>query len=87
MEYDINSLVEKLDFHKNQLIACNNDIFLTSFEIEILAKYQINYQKFHNLKQILFMVEQLLNENPSLYDLEQVSLSIAEREYYLNSRK
>ena len=87
MDYDIDSLVEKLDFNKNQLIDCKNGLFLTNFEVEILKKYKIDYQKYHDLKQILFIIEQLLDENPSFYDLEQISLSIAERDYYLNSKK
>lgn len=87
MDFNIDELVNKLDFTSNHFVDCRNGVFLTNFEIEILNKYKINYQKYNNLKSILFEIEDILNYDTSLDDLEQVSKSIAERDYYLNSNK
>ena len=87
MEYNIEELVSQLDFTKNQLQDCGNGIYLTNFEIEVLSKYKIDYKKYHELKGILFELEMILNDDPDLDDLEQVSKSIAERDYYINSHK
>ena len=86
-DYDIEKLVNDLDFSKNSLNDCGNKIFLTNFEIETLNKYNIDYSKAISLKDLLFLVEEILNEDSSLEDLENISKSIAERDYYLNSNK
>ncbi len=87
VDYDINELVNNLDFSKNSLNNCGNGIFLTNFEIEILNKYNIDYSKSKSLKDILFLIEEILNEDSSLDDLESISKSIAERDYYCNTNK
>ena len=53
----------------------------------MLNKYKIDYTKFNSLKEVLFIVEDILNEDSSLEDLECISKSIAERDYYMNSNK
>lgn len=87
MNFDIDRLVSEIDFTKNSLVECKNGLLLTNFEIEILEKYKIQYKKYNNLKGILFEIEEILNYDSSLDDLEQVSKSIAERDYYQNSNK
>lgn len=87
MKYDIEKLVDGLDFNKNHLVDCGGGLFLTNFELETLNKYKIDYHNYHNLKQILFIIEEILNEDSSFDDLEQISKSIAERDYYINTNK
>lgn len=87
-EYDrIQDAISNLDFLKDKLEDCGNGIFLTQFERKVLSKYQILYQKVSTLKEILFEVENILNIDSNLDDLEQVSQSIAERDYYYYSNK
>lgn len=86
-EYNIDDLVNNLDFESNSLNDCGNGMFLTNFEIEILDKYSINYKKYSSLKEVLFEIEDILNDDGTLDDLENISKSIAERDYYLNSNK
>lgn len=85
-DYNIDELVSNLDFDKNSLKDCGNGIFLTNFEIQVLEKYHIDYKKTVSLKEILFEVEDILNDD-YYDDLENISKSIAERDYYLNSNK
>lgn len=87
MEYDIDSLVRNLDFNKNHLVDCGNGLFLTNYEISILEKYGIHYSQYNNLKSIILKIEEILNEDSCLDDLEQISKSMAERDYYLNTKK
>lgn len=87
MDFNIDNLIGTIDFHKNSMNDLGNNIFLTNFEIEVLDKYGIDYKNSNNLKSIIFMIEEILNEDSSLEDLEIISKSIAERDYYLNTNK
>lgn len=88
MDYDIDSLVSNLDFHSNKLNTVGNNLMLTNKEIEILDRYKINYLKCNNLKEILFEVEEILNDMDIVdEELDQISQSISERDYYQNTNK
>ena len=89
MDYDIDKLVANLDFNKNHFVDCGNGLLLTNFEIEVLNKYKIDYKTKPTLKNLLSQIEQVLNDgiDEDLDDLDQVSKSIEERDYYLNSNK
>lgn len=86
-EYNIEEIINGFDFNKNSLNDCGNGLFLTNFELDILKKYHIDYKNTKSLKEVLFLVEEILNEDNSLDDLESISKTIAERDYYLNSHK
>lgn len=87
MEYNIDELVGNLDFSSNSLKDCGNGLFLTNFEISVLDKYNIDYSKYNDLKGIIFEIEEILNYEVSGDDLEQISKTIAERDYYQNTNK
>lgn len=83
MNYEkiINSTISK-----NKLIKINEKIYLTKEQIEILKKYQIPYHC-NFLNELIFYIEEILQENPDFEDLENLSLSLAEIDYYSNYRK
>jgi hypothetical protein len=88
MDYDIDCLVSNLDFHSNKLNTVGNNLMLTNKEIEILDRYKINYLKCNSLKEILFEVEEILNDMDIVdEELDQISQSISERDYYQNTNK
>ncbi len=88
MDYDIDRLVSNLDFHSNKLNTVGNNLMLTNKEIEILDRYKINYLKCNSLKEILFEVEEILNDMDIVdEELDQISQSISERDYYQNTNK
>ena len=88
MDYDIDCLVSNLDFHSNELNTVGNNLMLTNKEIEILDRYKINYLKCNSLKEILFEVEEILNDMDIVdEDLDLISQSISERDYYQNTNK
>lgn len=79
--------ISELDFSKNELKDCGNGLFLTNYEIDVLSRYGISIEGCCNLKEVLFKIEDILNDCSQLEDLERVSLSIAERDYYFYSNK
>lgn len=87
MEFDIDKIISEIDFTKNSFKECSNGLFLTNYEISVLEKYKINYLDCTSLKDIIFLVEDILTEDNTLDDLENISKSISERDYYLNTNK
>ena len=61
---------------------------LTNKEIEVLERYNIPYKNCHNLKDIIFEIENLINDLDIVdEELEDISASISERDYYQNTNK
>ena len=88
MDYDIDNLVSNLDFESNKLNTVGNNLTLTNKEIEVLNNYKINYLRCNSLKEILFEVEEILNDMDIVdEELELISQSISERDYYQNTNK
>lgn len=86
-EYDINELINSLDFSSHKLVNVGNNIMLTNKEINVLDKYNIDYKQCLTLKEILYKIEFVLNEEDDFEDLELISESISERDYYQNTNK
>lgn len=88
MEYDIDKLVGEIDFNSFKLVQVSKDVLLTNREIEILNQYNINFQNCKNLKEIIFLIENILDDMDIVdEDLDLISQSIAERDYYQNTNK
>ena len=86
-EYDIDSLVSNIDFKSNELNNVNG-LLLTNREIEVLDKYKIPYKNCHDLKQVLFEIEEVINDMDIVDDdLDYISSTISERDYYQNTNK
>ena len=82
LESHINETVKK-----NKLVKINNNIYLTNYEIEILKMHKINYLTCSNYQNILFFLEEELEQTDDTQELEQIILSISERHYYQNTHK
>lgn len=64
----------------------NDKLYLTNKEIEVLEKYDINYHT--SIEELLFTLDEILNDSNGEYtDLEEVSNSISEFNYYHNTNK
>ena len=85
-EYDIDKLVGELDFNSNSLNIIGKGLLLTNHEISILNKYKIPYNKCINLKEVLFYIDDLLNDYDD-EELEIIAKTISERDYYQNTNK
>lgn len=84
---EILEIANSLDLESNMLKTYKSGVMLTNYETQILDKYNIDYKNVSSLKEIIFLVEEVLNEDSSLDDLENISLSISERDYYMNTNK
>ena len=85
MEYDINKLVEEIDFEKNMHKSINN-MLLTENQIDVLNRYNIDYNRCNSMSELLYYIDECLNVIDA-EDLEKVSLEIAETNYYMNTNK
>jgi hypothetical protein len=64
----------------------NDKLYLTNKEIEVLEKYDIDYHT--SIEELLFTLDEILNDSNGEYtDLEEVSNSISEFNYYHNTNK
>ena len=89
IEYNIDEIISSLDFKSSKLNNLSNGLVLTNNEIDVLNKYNIKYKACSSLKEVLMVIDEKINyeevDNPD--ELDSVSASIAERDYYQNSNK
>ena len=89
MEYNIDEIISSLDFKSSKLNNLSNGLVLPNNEIDVLNKYNIKYKSCSSLKEVLMLIDEKFNyeevDNPD--ELDSVSASIAERDYYQNSNK
>ena len=64
-----------------------NDIYLSDSDIKVLEKYEINYLNYSNMQELLFDLEEILNNNYVDNDLEELSINLAEYNYYFRTNK
>lgn len=88
-EYNIDELLKDMDLEKDMLHDYGNGLLLSDKHISILNRYNINYKKYNNINNLLFDIEEYLNDNGDLDndDLEWVSSDLSERNYYQNTKK
>lgn len=69
-----------------KLNRINDKLYLTNKEIEVLERYDINYHT--SIEELMFNLDEILNDsNGEFEDLEEVSNSISEFNYYHNVNK
>lgn len=86
-EYDIDELVGNMDFESNSFQNING-MMLTNHEIEILDRYKIPYKECSSLKEIIYEIEEIINDSDIVdEDLDYISSTISERDYYQNTNK
>lgn len=87
-EYNIEELVQSMDFSSGSFSTLDHGIMLTNREIEVLKRYGIDYLSCQSLKEIIYKIEDLLeDEFHDSDELEEISISISERDYYQNTNK
>ena len=78
----IEDISNSLDF--TNTLNNYNGLILSKKEIEVLDKYNINYKECSNLKDLLFLIEEELNIEENS-ELEEISISISDRDYYMSN--
>ena len=64
-----------------------NDIYLSDNDLNILKKYDINYQTFTNMKELMFYIEDIINNNYVDDDLEELLIKLNDYNYYFYTNK
>lgn len=64
-----------------------NDIYLSDEFVEILNRYDIDYRKYNSISELIFDIEEVLNSGIESDELEEISMSIQEFNYYNNTNK
>ena len=82
-EIDISDLISQKYMHKE----VGNGIFLSDYQIEVLLKYEIDPYKCSGIDDLIFKIEEVLEEDDMLEDLDNVSREISEFNYYANTNK
>lgn len=81
----LNDIVKETHESLN-LNKINDNLYLTNKEIEVLEKYDIDYHT--SIDMLMFKLDEILNDSDGdLTDLEDVSNSISEFNYYHNTNK
>lgn len=77
------------EIKKNMLKELENGLLLSDTHIEILNRYGFDYRNFGSINELIYALEEYLNEEGTsdCDDLEWVSQELAERNYYANTNK
>ena len=86
MEFDIEKINSEINFEDNFIGYNKNNIVLSNKEIEVLKRNEIDYEKYETVSRLLTDIDEILIDNDD-EELEEISLSIAERNYYVNTNK
>lgn len=86
-DINIEDIITEVDIDKNIPKKRKNNLVLRDSQIEILKKYNINYEAHTSLKSLIFEIEEILNYETDLEDLEQLSEELEEMSYYNYTNK
>jgi len=86
MNYDIDKIFNEIDFDMHVSVG---NLFLSHNQMKVLDKYKIRYKDCLNISELLFNIEEYLNNEIEEYssDLEIISAELSETNYYMNTNK
>lgn len=86
MNEEIKKILENIDFDNNKLQKINDNLYLTNNQIEILKRYNIDYEISNSLRDLMIKIENVLDYE-DIEELENLLTSLTERNYYENTNK
>lgn len=86
MEYNINELINDIDFNKNKYQKINDKLYLTNYQIEVLRRFDIEPSNYQDIKSIIYEAEEAYEETKD-EELDQILNELSERNYYENTNK
>ena len=79
---------DELVSNEKKFLKKYNNIYISEEQKDILEKYNINVESYNSVEQLIYDIEEYLNNcGFSLDDLEWVSQTISEYNYYNNTNK
>ena len=85
-DFNINKLVNDLDFNSNALKKVNDKLYLTNYQIDVLKRNDINPEIYTSLKDIIYVTEEAYEDTLD-EELEIILDQLSERNYYENTNK
>lgn len=82
MNKEINDILNNIDFENNKLIKVNNNLYLTNNQIDIIKKYNIDYETSNSLRDLMIKIEDILDYEEDIPELEELLDKLSERNYY-----
>ncbi len=82
-EVNINDLYDKKYMHKE----IKKGIYLSEYQIEVLNRYGIDPMKYGSINDIMFLIDEILEDDADADDLDNISREISEFNYYANTNK
>lgn len=86
INFDFDKAVDFADADKFFLKRRSNTLFLSDYQIEVLNHFGINYNNFSNMKDLLYSILDLL-DNDYNEELDNVCRQIDECIYYSETKK
>ena len=88
-EYKIEDLIENMKINESNLVGSGNYV-LTKKEVDILNFMGIDYKKYNNYKDLMFVIEDIIDnedlDEEELDSLDYVLDQISERDYYSSNK-
>ena len=85
MKKEIEDFVFKT-INDNELIKINEKLYLKKYQKDLLDLYHIDYTSCADINSLLFLIEEVLDEDDDSA-LEEVALDLQELEYYQYTHK
>ena len=82
----IKDILNNINFLDNKLIKVNNNLYLTKSQIDILKRYNIDYETSNSLRDLMIKIEDI-NMYENNEELEILLDNLSERNYYENTNK
>ena len=85
---DFNLNIDEVVAQESSFMKKHNNIYISDDQINILNKYDIDINKYVNVNELIYDIEDCLNDSYEvLDDLEWVSQTLSEYNYYNNTNK
>ena len=86
MEFNLNE--EDIVSLDNKFLKKHNNIYISDEQVNILKKYNIDINNYKDISRLIYDIEEYLNDSyDTLDDLEWVSETLSEYNYYNNTNK
>lgn len=87
MNEEIKNILNNIDFENNKLIKINNNLYLTNNQINILKRYNIDYETSNSLRDLMIKIENILDYEEDIPELIELLDKLSERNYYEYTNK
>lgn len=87
MNKEIENILNTFDFESNKLVKINDNLYLTNNQINILKRYNINYEISNSIRDLMIKIEDILDYEDDIEELEILLDDLQTRQYYENTNK